>query len=118
MTDQRILLTDKAIARLRAAVGTQYKVRDSELPGFFVLVGKRRKSFMAQGEFWRDGFREFAVQVKLGDFGEMSTRAMSEARRRMRSDRLPAGNDPARQRRQDLVRSHSAKLGSGIAMRT
>ena len=29
---------------------------------------------MAQGEFWRDGVREFAVQVKLGDFGEMTTR--------------------------------------------
>lgn len=81
MTDQRILFTDKAIARLPAAEGTQYKVRDSELPGFFVLVGKRRKSFMAQGEFWRDGIREFAVQVKLGDFGEMSTRdARSKAK--------------------------------------
>ena len=49
-------------------------MRDSELPGFFVLVGKRRKTFMAQGEFWRDGVREFAVQVKLGYFGEMTTR--------------------------------------------
>jgi site-specific recombinase XerD len=74
VTDQRYLLTDKAIARLPAAIGPQYKVRDSELPGFFILVGKRRKSFMAQGEFWRDGVREFAVQIKLGDFGEMSTR--------------------------------------------
>jgi site-specific recombinase XerD len=52
----------------------QYKVRDADLPGFFVLVGKRRKSFMAQGEFWRDGVREFAVQVKLGDFGNITTR--------------------------------------------
>lgn len=26
------------------------------------------------GEFWRDGVREFAAQVKLGDFGEMTTR--------------------------------------------
>jgi hypothetical protein len=58
-----------------AAIGEkQHKVRDSELPGFFVLIGKRRKTFMAQGEFWRDGVREFTAQVKLGDFGEMTTR--------------------------------------------
>jgi hypothetical protein len=48
--------------------------RALELPGFFVFIGKRRKSFMAQGEFWRDGVREFAAQVKLGDFGDMTTR--------------------------------------------
>src|SRR5262249_43066167 len=74
MTDQRQILTDKSIARLQLAGHKQYKVRDSELPGFFVLIGKRRKSFMAQGEFWRDGVREFAAQVKLGDFGDMTTR--------------------------------------------
>ncbi|WP_426436975.1 integrase arm-type DNA-binding domain-containing protein [Bradyrhizobium genosp. P] len=74
MTDQRQVLTDKGIERLTLAEEGQYKVRDSELPGFFVLVGKRRKSFMAQGEFWRDGVREFAAQVKLGDFGKTTTR--------------------------------------------
>jgi integrase len=73
MADPRQALTDKSIALLCAGE-KQYKVRDSELPGFFVLIGKRRKTFMAQGEFWRDGVREFTVQVKLGDFGEMTTR--------------------------------------------
>jgi site-specific recombinase XerD len=67
-------LTDKVIAQLPLANDKQYKVRDTEVPGFFVLVGKRKKSFMAQGEFWRDGVREFAVQVKLGDSGDISTR--------------------------------------------
>jgi integrase len=74
MADQRQILTDKGIARLSLASEKQYKVRDRELPGFFVLIGKRRKSFMAQGEFWRDGVREFAAQVKLGDFGDMTAR--------------------------------------------
>src|ERR1700746_2589235 len=73
MADQRQALTDKSIAFLCAGE-KQYKVRGSALPGFFVLIGKRRKTFMAQGEFWRDGVREFAAQVKLGDFGEMTTR--------------------------------------------
>lgn len=71
MADQRQIITDKNIARLPFAREVQYKVRDSELPGFFVLIGKRRKSFMAQGECWRDGVREFAAQVKLGDFGDI-----------------------------------------------
>lgn len=74
MADQRQTLTDKSIARLPPAREKQYKVRDSELPGFFVLIGKRRKSFIAHSEFWRDGVREFAAQVKLGDFGDMTTR--------------------------------------------
>src|ERR1700730_6484349 len=74
MADQRQILTDKSIARLPFAGRKQYKIRDSALSGFFVLIGKHRKSFMAQGEFWRDGVREFAAQVKLGDFGDMTTR--------------------------------------------
>ena len=74
MADQREILTDKSIARLPSAGEKQYRVRDTELSGFFVLVGKRRKTFMAQGEFWRDGVREFTAQIKLGDFGEMTTR--------------------------------------------
>jgi len=81
MADLRQILTDKAIARLPYAKEKQYKVRDTEVAGFFVLIGKRRKSFMAQGEFWRDGIREFAAQVKLGEFGGLTTReARSKAK--------------------------------------
>jgi hypothetical protein len=50
MTDMRQILTDKSIARLPSAEQKQYKVRDTEVVGFFVLIGKRRRSFMAQGE--------------------------------------------------------------------
>ncbi|MFH1794436.1 MAG: integrase [Pseudomonadota bacterium] len=81
MADNRRLLTDKAIARLPYATDKQYKVRDTELPGFFVLVGKKKKTLMAQGEFWRDGVREFAAQVKLGECGDLTTReARSKAK--------------------------------------
>lgn len=81
MADNRRLLTDKAIARLPYAADKQYKVRDTELPGFFVLVGKKKKTLMAQGEFWRDGVREFAAQVKLGECGDLTTReARSKAK--------------------------------------
>jgi len=81
VADQFQILTDKTIARLPYACERQYKVRDQELDGFFVLIGKRRKSFMVQGEFWRDGVREFALQTKLGEFGDLSTRkARSKAK--------------------------------------
>ena len=81
MADTRQTLTDKVILNLPYSDDGQYKVRDADLSGFFVLVGKRRKSFMAQGEFWRDGIREFAVQVKLGEFGQITTReARSKAK--------------------------------------
>lgn len=74
MPEQKQNLTDRVIAQLPLAKDKQYKVRDTELPGFFILVGKRKKSFMAQGEFWRDGVREFTAQIKLGDSGDISTR--------------------------------------------
>ena len=38
MPDQSQILTDKCIARLPFAREKQYKVRDSEFPGFFVLA--------------------------------------------------------------------------------
>lgn len=86
MADQKLLLTDKAIECLSLAKDKQYKVRDSELAGFYVLVGKRRKTFMAQAEFWRDGVREFTAQVKLGDFGDVAAReARSKAKKEIGS---------------------------------
>jgi integrase len=69
-----MLLTDKAIAKLPFAQDGQYKVRDAEIKGFFVRIGKRTKTYMVQGEHWRDGFREFAAQKKLGEFGSVSAR--------------------------------------------
>src|SRR5579864_6821067 len=107
MADQRQVLTDKNVARLPFAREKQYKVRDAELPGFFVLIGKRRKSFMAQGEFWRDGVREFAVQVKLGDFGNITTReARSKAKDALGS--IARGQKPG---------EDSSKAARGIDLR-
>jgi Arm DNA-binding domain len=69
-----MLFTDKAIAKMPFALDGQYKVRDAELKGFFVRIGKRSKTYMVQGEHWRDGFREFSAQKKLGEFGSVSAR--------------------------------------------
>jgi hypothetical protein len=42
MADVRILLTDKAIARLPTPEEGWYLARDTELKGFFVVIGKRK----------------------------------------------------------------------------
>lgn len=74
MADQSMEISDKAIGRLPYAESSQYKVLDTELKGFVVVIGRRKKTFAAQGAFWRDGVREFAARKKIGEFGEMTSR--------------------------------------------
>jgi integrase len=74
MSDLRIALNDKAIARLAAPESGQYKARDVELKGFYLLVGKRRRTFMVQGDLRRAGIRTSSIKVSVGDASFMSTR--------------------------------------------
>ena len=73
MADQKLVLSDRMIVKLPFADSGQYKVRDAELPGLMLLVGRRTKTFMAQGEFWRDGERQFSSRIKIGEVGETTT---------------------------------------------
>ena len=57
MTDVRILLTDKTIAQLPTPEERWYLARDTELKGFFVVVGKRKRTFTVQGDLRRGGKR-------------------------------------------------------------
>jgi hypothetical protein len=50
MGDVRISLNERTVARLPLAAVGQYKARDADLKGFYVLVGKRRRTFMVQGD--------------------------------------------------------------------
>ena len=74
MPDQTLMISDKALASLPYATSSQYKVYDTELKGFIVVVGKRTKTFAAQGAFWRDGVREFSARKKIGEVGDMTSR--------------------------------------------
>ncbi|MEY4501883.1 MAG: hypothetical protein RIS52_1773, partial [Pseudomonadota bacterium] len=74
MSDLRIALNDKAIARLAAPESGQYKARDVELKGFYLLVGKRRRTFMVQGDLRQAGIRTSSIKVSVGDASFMSTR--------------------------------------------
>jgi integrase len=73
MYPTRLPLSEKAIIALRLAPNGQHVIRDTELPGFFLIVGKRRKTFMAQGDLRANGRRK-SVRVKIGEVGQIKTR--------------------------------------------
>ena len=75
----RLALTDKAILALEFSDSGQRIVRDAELPGFFLMVGKRTKTFMVQGDLRQNGKRH-SLRLKVGEAGDVRTR---EARARI-----------------------------------
>ncbi len=80
MDERRILLTDRVVAQLPLATSGRYKVRDTEVSGFMVIVGRRRKSYTAQAERWVHGVRQ-SKSVVIGYAGEMNSRdARSQAK--------------------------------------
>ena len=48
---------------------------DTELKGFFVVVGKRKRTFTVQGDLRQDGKRASSIRVAIGGTDEMSTRS-------------------------------------------
>jgi hypothetical protein len=75
MADLRIQLNDKTIERLPIPEKTRYVVRDTDLKGFFLVVGKRKKSFSIQGDLREKGRRASTIRIVIGDTTEISTRA-------------------------------------------
>lgn len=75
MATLRIQLNDKAIARLPTPATGRYIVRDTDLKGFFLLVGTKKKTFMIQGDLREQGKRASTLRLAIGDTVELSTRA-------------------------------------------
>jgi hypothetical protein len=73
MSDFRASLNDKMIGRLALANEGQYVVRDTDLKGFLLVVGKRKKTFTVQGEFWEGGKRH-NKKIAVGASDEITTR--------------------------------------------
>jgi integrase len=74
MADIRLLLTDKVISALAAPEDGWYLARDTELKGFFVVVGKRKRTFTVQGDLREGGKRVASVRIAIGDCDQISTR--------------------------------------------
>jgi hypothetical protein len=53
----------------------RYIVRDTELKGFFLMVGARKRIFMVQADLRTEGKRGSTIRVAIGDTTEFSTRA-------------------------------------------
>ncbi|MCK1462994.1 MULTISPECIES: integrase arm-type DNA-binding domain-containing protein [unclassified Bradyrhizobium] len=75
MNDIRIPLNDKSIAQLATPKEGWYLARDTELKGFFVVVGKRKRTFTVQGDLRQGGKRASSIRVSIGDTRELTTRA-------------------------------------------
>jgi integrase len=97
MGDLRLPLTDRNVAGLPPAPGAQYRARDTELAGFFVLVGSRAKSFMIQADLRANGRRE-SIRMKVGEVGEISTRD-ARAKAKGLLGAIAAGKDPREEKR-------------------
>ncbi len=73
MTALQMSLTDRAIEKLPLATDGQYVVRDTELKGFLLVIGKRRKTFTVKGEGWQGGKRQ-NVYAAIGMVGDIAAR--------------------------------------------
>lgn len=110
MTDLRLALTDRAIADLQPASSGQYFARDTDLPGFMVLVGKRRKTFVVQGERRKAGKR-LSVRMKVAEVGELTTRA-ARAKAKDILGKIASGVDPRPSRQKPDAEAPAVDLPS------
>ena len=77
----RLPLSDRNIAALPLVASGQQIVRDEDLAGFFLLVGKRSKTFMVQSDLRNNGRRQ-TIRIKIGEVGKIAAR---EARAKARA---------------------------------
>ena len=92
MQHSRLSFSDRAIGALPFAASGQHIVRDEDVPGFFLLVGTRSKTFMIQGDLWENGKRR-TIRVKVGEMGKIATRE-ARAKAKVLLGSISDGVDP------------------------
>ena len=92
MQHSRLSFSDRAIGALPFAASGQHIVRDEDVPGFFLLVGTRSKTFMIQGDLWENGKRR-TIRVKVGEVGKIATRE-ARAKAKVLLGSIADGVDP------------------------
>lgn len=73
MAVDRIQITEMEARRLPLSEAGQYVVRDNELTGFFVVVGRKKKTYTVQSEVWSEGKRK-TVKTAIGIVGQISAK--------------------------------------------
>jgi integrase len=92
MTETKIQLNDRTVADLPTPAADRYLVRDTELAGFFVQVGKRTKTFMVQADLRADGVRQ-TIRLKIGEAERVTTRKARAAAMEILG-KIARGEDP------------------------
>lgn len=87
-----LTLTDRSVAELGFHPGKQVEYRDVDLAGFFVRVGSRTKTYMAQGDMSKNGIRA-SIKIKLGASSDMTSRE-ARARAKHLLGQIQSGIDP------------------------
>ena len=93
MSNLRLALTDKNLIALPLAHARPYIARDTDLGGFFVVIGKVSKTFTIQADLQHaDGTRS-SIRMAIGEVGETSSR---DARNKAKAiiGRIARGEDP------------------------
>lgn len=87
-----LTLSDRTVSGLPSSKGKQSIVRDAELPGFFVMVGSRSKTFMIQADL-RGATSRQSIRMKIGEAGRMTARdARAKAKKAL--GEIAEGIDP------------------------
>ena len=92
MSHSQLSFSDPAIGTLPFAAAGQHIVRDEDVPGFFLLVGTRSKTFMIQGDLWENGKRR-TIRAKVGEVGKIATRE-ARAKAKVLLGSIADGVDP------------------------
>jgi hypothetical protein len=79
---RRIRLTEAAVRALPYSDNGQYIVRDEELAGFFVRVGRETKTYTVQADVRALGRRRTSKRKALGRHGEVNAREARALARR------------------------------------
>lgn len=103
MLHSRLSLSDRSIGALPFAALGQHIVRDEDVPGFFLLVGTRSKTFMIQGDLWENGKRR-TIRVKVGEVGKIATRE-ARAKAKVILGSIANGIDPRPKAQEPVVGS-------------
>ena len=117
MPAMRIHLTDKEVARLPIPEKGWYHARDIELRGFFVVVGRKTKTFTIQGDLRKAGKRH-TIRVAIGEATDISTRDARQIAKGYLSQ-ISRGEHPVPEAlaKKAKVRDESAPAPGGITLK-